>query len=337
MLEWRQAGDGGAVDRQLGLHRRAPIQCFCWIGRSSGSPANPRTGGWARPTRWNRSARRRDRRARAPSARSLGRAWPRPCRRGRRGRGRSRRCCRASPRPCPRARRCRGPRASRRRRRRGCGDVAQVADREVVERVAEAIVARPAPHQRHRARELHRLVGVAGIGGGAEPHRAVGHDLVRDLAAAGVERVGDVAQPEQVLLDRLELADRDRGERRVLAVGGEHPRIVRVARADERGLPQGRDRRRVLLALVDEADPQVGRGLREVGDVLLAPVHGLLQLAVAGQVEGSSARTARRATRPSRRAGGWGRAVRRRARGVPPAGPGRSRRARSTRSRANAA
>ena len=65
-----------------------------------------------------RTARGRGRRARAPSARSPGRAWPRPCQPGRRGRARSRRCCRASPRPCPRARRCPGPRASRRRRRR---------------------------------------------------------------------------------------------------------------------------------------------------------------------------------------------------------------------------
>ena len=60
----------------------------------------------------------------------------------------------------------------------------------------------------------------------------------------------DVAQRPQVVLDRLELADRDARERGVLAVGGEHPRVVGEAGADParaRDRPRGR---RVLLALV---------------------------------------------------------------------------------------
>ena len=64
------------------------------------------------------------------------------------------------------------------------GDVAQGAVGEVVEVVAEAVVARPAPDERDRARELDRLVGVARVGVGAEVDRAVGDDLVRDLAGA---------------------------------------------------------------------------------------------------------------------------------------------------------
>jgi hypothetical protein len=89
-----------------------------------------------------------------------------------------------------------------------------------------------------------------------------------------------------VALDRLELADRNGRERRVLGVGGEDPRVVRIARADPAGVRHGAGRRRVRrlgLALVDEADLQVVRPLGEVGDVLLAPVDALLEPTVSGQ------------------------------------------------------
>ena len=56
-----------------------------------------------------------------------------------------------------------------------------------------------------------------------------------------------------MVLDRLELAERDRRVRRVLAVGGEQPRVVGVAGADERDAVQRADRARVGLAAIDEA------------------------------------------------------------------------------------
>ena len=113
-------------------------------------------------------------------------------------------------------------------------DVAHGAPREVVEPVEEAVVAAPAPHERDGARELDRLVGVAGVRVRAEVDRAVGDDLVRDLARLRVEPVRHLLERDQVGLDRLELAERDRRVRRVLAVGGEQPRVVGVAGADER-------------------------------------------------------------------------------------------------------
>ena len=206
-------------------------------------------------------------------------------------------------------------------------DVLEVADREVIQRVAEAVVARPAPQQRDRARELRRLVRVAGARVGAVVDRAVGDDLVRDLARALVRGIADVAQRDQVRLGRLELPERDRREGGVLAVGGEQPRVVRIARAEERDLRDLRDRRRIrLLALVDEAQVQIGRRLREIGEVLLAPVDRLLQRPVAGQVELGVLAELAHASRPSRPAGGRGRAARRR-------GPAWSPRPRSTPSR----
>ena len=87
-----------------------------------------------------------------------------------------------------------------------------------------------------------------------------------------------------MVLDGLELAQRDRCERRVLAVGGEQPRVVGIAGADERDAVQRADRARVGLAAVDEADRQVLGRLREVGEVLLAVVDGVLEAAVAGEV-----------------------------------------------------
>ena len=74
-------------------------------------------------------------------------------------------------------------------------------------------------------------------------------------------------------------------ERRVLAVGGEQPRVVGVAGAEEGRAGDPADGWRVGLALVDEADPQAGRALGQVGQVLLAPVDRILQLAVAGEVD----------------------------------------------------
>ena len=106
------------------------------------------------------------------------------------------------------------------------------------------------------------------------------------LPAAVVEQVRDAAERAQVRLGGLELAERDRRERRVLAVGGEQPRVVRVAGAEER---RARDR-----AVRSSGRPcpgrrsapsRSGRALRQVGEVLLAPVDGLLQPAVAGQVD----------------------------------------------------
>ena len=82
-----------------------------------------------------------------------------------------------------------GPRASRRRRRRGAGDVAQVALGEVVHLVAEAL----SPVQRQSsATMLGNLVRLVRVAAGprlrAEPDRPVGDDLVHELAGAPVER-----------------------------------------------------------------------------------------------------------------------------------------------------
>ena len=97
--------------------------------------------------------------------------------------------------------------------------------------------------------------------------------------------LGDVAQRAHVVHRRLELAERDAGERRVLAVRGEQPRVVGPAGADEPHALDGADRGRVLLALLDEPELQVLGRLRGVGEVLLAPVDALLQAPVAGQRE----------------------------------------------------
>ena len=143
-------------------------------------------------------------------------------------------------------------------------DDVHVALGEVVHAVQEALVPGPAPYQRHRARELDRLIGVEVVGHGAvggdglavvaEVDRAVGHGLVHDDPRAVVEDVGDVAQRRQVVLDRLKLANRHRREGGVLAVGGEDPRIVGIAGAKPLGVPHRPQRRRVLGALVSPAD-----------------------------------------------------------------------------------
>ena len=96
----------------------------------------------------------------------------------------------------------------------------------------------------------------------------------------------DVAQRAQVILDRLELADRDAGERGVLAVGGEQPRVVGPAGAEEAG-PRAAARRAAGTAV----PASTGRSSRSsdilhgVGEVLLAPVDALGEQRVAGQVQ----------------------------------------------------
>ena len=87
-----------------------------------------------------------------------------------------------------------------------------------------------------------------------------------------------------------ELPERDGRERGVLAVGGEQPRVVGVAGADERDARHGADRGRERLALGDVADLQVARRLREVGEVLLAPLDRVLEAAVAGQIDARAVR-----------------------------------------------
>jgi len=124
-----------------------------------------------------------------------------------------------------------------------------------------------------------------------EVHGAVRDDLVRDDARPVVQHVRDVAQRAQMRLGRLELAERDRRERRVLAVGGEQPRIVREARAEPRDAAHRPERRRELLAaLVGPADLQVLGRLRRVGEVLLAPLDRVLEQLVAGQRHAREAR-----------------------------------------------
>ncbi len=88
--------------------------------------------------------------------------------------------------------------------------------------------------------------------------------------------------PAQVVLDRLELADGDAREGGVLAVRGEHPRVVREAGAHPAGALHRADGRGILPALIEPADLQVLGGAGEVEDVLLAPVDGPLEAAVPG-------------------------------------------------------
>ena len=83
----------------------------------------------------------------------------------------------------------------------------------------------------------------------------------------------------------LELAERDAGECGVLAVGAEHPRVVRPAGTAEADAVDLAGRRRVLLALVHVPDLEVPRGLCRVDEVLLAPVDAGLQAPVTGQRE----------------------------------------------------
>ena len=222
-------------------------------------------------------------------------------------------------------------------------DRVQVALREVVHVVAEAVVAGPAPDQRDDARELDRLVGVEVVRLGArvgvcglrvvpEVDGAVGDRLVHDDAGAVVEHVGDVAQRAQVVLRGLELAERHRGERGVLAVGREDPRVVREARAEPARALHGAQRCRELLALVRPADLQVRGAQGEVGEVLLAPVDRVLEPAVARQRELRLARE----LAPRRHLLGeprpTGRAAPSRTRSARRRGPARSRPPRSTRS-----
>ena len=117
-----------------------------------------------------------------------------------------------------------------------------------------------------------RAVGRGRLRVVAEPDRAVRDRLVHDDPRAVVEDVGDVAQRAQVVLGHVELAERHGREVRVLAVGGEDPRVVGEAGAEPARVGDRPERRRELLALVRPADLQVRRGLRQVGQVLLAPV-----------------------------------------------------------------
>ena len=106
-------------------------------------------------------------------------------------------------------------------------DVLQVAHGEVVHLVAERVVTGPPPHQRNGARELDRLVGVEvvcvvpSVGRLREswPNQIEPSDTTSWTTTPEpvVEDVGDVAQRAQVILDRLELADRHGRERGVLA------------------------------------------------------------------------------------------------------------------------
>ena len=172
-------------------------------------------------------------------------------------------------------------------------DGLQVALGEVVHVVHEGLVARPAPDEGHRAGELDRLVGVevvglaaVGVGGlrvVAEVDRPVRDGLVNDDARAVVEDVRDVAQRPKVVLGGLELAERQSGERRVLAIGGEDPRVVGEPRSEPPGVGHRSERGRELLALVGPADLQAGGALREVGQVLLAPLDGVLEQRIAGK------------------------------------------------------
>ena len=143
--------------------------------------------------------------AHRPAQRSAGRPPSGPDRPGPRGPGWRRPPRRASPRPCPRARRCRAPRASRlgprRARARPCA--CRAGRRHRAGRGSGC--SRPAPQQRNRARELHRLVGVAVVGVGAEVDGAVAHHLVHDLAAARVVDHAHVAQRPQMVHHRSEL------------------------------------------------------------------------------------------------------------------------------------
>ncbi len=176
------------------------------------------------------------------------------------------------------------PSSSRRR-----PDRAHPAPGEGVELVAEAVVAGPAPQQRDRARELDRLVGVSGVGVGAEVDRAVGDHLVHDLAAGAVVDLAHVAQRAQVVHHRLELAHRHARVGGVLAVGGEQPRVVGPARAQEAHRVEAALGRRVALARVGLADLEVLGELDRVGQVLLGPVDAAREQRVAGQAQAGEA------------------------------------------------
>ena len=82
-----------------------------------------------------------------------------------------------------------------------------------------------------------------------------------------------------------ELAGGHGRERRVLAVGGEQPRVVGQAGADPARL--GRPCRPAAGTACprSSADLQVARLLHGVGEVLLAPLDALLEQRVAGQVD----------------------------------------------------
>jgi hypothetical protein len=80
-----------------------------------------------------------------------------------------------------------------------------------------------------------------------------------------------------VFLHRVELTGRDGGERHVLTVGREDPRVVREARAEPACGLERAGRCRVVLALVHIADAQVACLLDGIREVLLAPLDALLQ------------------------------------------------------------
>jgi hypothetical protein len=108
---------------------------------------------------------------------------------------------------------------------------------------------------------------------------------VDDLAGVAVVYEAHVAQSLQMVLNGLELPDPDAGEGRVLAVGPKEPLVVGEASPKEAHLGQFAFRSRIVLAGVGLPDLQVLRYLHRVGEVLLAPVYGLLQALVAGQTE----------------------------------------------------
>ena len=174
--------------------------------------------------------------------------------------------------------------------------VAQVALGEVVQVVAERVVAGPAPDQRDGARELDRLVRVEVVlalaGRRSTKRESCPNQFVPSETTSWVTtpepslRISDTSRrPQQVVLDLRELPDRHARERRVLAVGGEHPRVVREAGADPAGALDRPERRRELPALVDPADLQVLGDAGQVEDVLLAPVDRLREARIAGQRE----------------------------------------------------
>ena len=199
-----------------------------------------------------------------------------------------------------RARRCRGPRASRRRRRRALDDVAHVAHARTRTSRRGTRRRRSSARSARRARELRRLVGVARVGVARRSTPAVGVTSWTTLPLSPLITWLTSRSAAQVILDRAELAGGDRGERRVLAVGGEHPRVVGPAGAEPARLGDGADRRRVPLAGVGDPDRRSRDSWTDVGEVLLAPVDALLRAAGRRAGRASCARRARRA-RPSSR------------------------------------